>query len=195
MAYLWKPGKISSIKIANAISAPDATGDLSTEITGTSETFENVQAYAKNVTVAIPEGAAEKQDLLGVDSNGFQNAELEDKPFENGGISGTLVLHSVAVLEKFYYGTGTSATDTGVTGTTYRPGILTSAGRPDVAMILTLDNGLSSTSKRKINFLLNNARITKLGDVKISGPDSHFEVEFTATCLPRDFYAQFLTGA
>jgi hypothetical protein len=194
MAYLWKPGKISSIKMANAIASVTANEDLSGEISGSSETYENIQAYAKSVTIAIPEGAVDKQDLLGVDSNGFQNAELEDKPFENGGISGTLVLHSVAVLEKFYYGTGTAATDTGATGTTFRPGILTSAGRPDVAICLTLDNGLSTTAKRKINFLLNNARITKLGDVKISGPDSHFEVEFTATCLPRDFYAQFLTG-
>jgi len=194
MAYLWKPGKISAIKIAAAITAPDATSDLSTEITGTTNTYENVQAYAKNVTVAIPEGAADKVDFLGVDSGGFQNAELEDKPFDNGGISGTLVLHSVEVLEAFYYGTGTAATGTGVTGKTYRPGILTSAGRPDVAILLTLDNELTTTNKKKINILLNNARITKLGDVRISGPDSHFEVDYTATCLTRDFYLQVLTG-
>jgi len=194
MAYLWKPGKISAIKVATAITSPDASGDLSGEISGTTNTYENLQAYAKNITVAIPAGACEKVDLLGVDSSGFQNAELEDKPFENGGISGTLVLHDVAVLESFYYGDGTSATDTGVTGKTYRPGILTSSGRKDSAILMTLNNGLSTTSNKKINVLLNNARITKLGDVKISGPDGHFEVEFEATCLPRDFYFQILTG-
>lgn len=194
MAYLWKPGKISAIKLATAISSVDDEADISGEISGTSNTYENTQAYMKNTTVAIPAGAVEKQDLLGVDTNGFQNAELEDKPFENATISGTLVLHNVEVLETFYYGDGTTATDTGVTGTTYQAGILSSSGRKDCAILMTLDNGLTTTSKKKINVLLNNARITKLGDVKISGPDSHFEVDFEATCLPRDFYMQFLTG-
>ncbi len=194
MAYLWKPGKISGIKVANAITTVDSDGDLSTEISGTSNTYENVQAYAKSVTVAIPSGAVEKQDFLGVDSNNFQNAELEDSPFENATVSGTLVLHDVEILESFYYGTGVSATGTGVSGKTYQAGILSSSGRKDCSILMTLDNGLSTTEKRKINVLFNNARISKLGDLKISGPDSHFEIDFEATCLPRDFYIQYLSG-
>jgi hypothetical protein len=53
-----------------------------------------------------------------------------------------------------------------------------------MAILLNLENADAS---KEINFVLTNAYITKLGDVKISGPDSHFEVEFEAICLPRDF--------
>jgi len=194
MAYLWKPGKISAIKLATAISSVDDSADLSGEISSSSETYENVQARAKNTTIAIPEGSIDKVDFLGVDSNSFQNAELEEKSFSNAGISGTIVLDNVEVLESFYYGDGTSATDTDVSGKTYQAGILSSSGRKESAILITLDNGSTTTSKKKLNFLLNNAKITKLGDVKLSGPDSHFEVDFEATCLPRDFYMQFLTG-
>jgi hypothetical protein len=42
-----------------------------------------------------------------------------------------------------------------------------------------------------VNVVLDKAYITKLGDVKIAGPDGSFEVDFNAVCLPRNFYIEF----
>ncbi len=41
-------------------------------------------------------------------------------------------------------------------------------------------------------FALDNAKVTKYGDVRISGADSHWEQDVTVTCLPKDFYWDYL---
>lgn len=190
MAKIWKPKEIKSIKFAAASGVTITTAAaLDTFFTGTTATSDNVQAYAKNVTIAVPEGAVDKVDLLGIDSNGFQNMELDEKPFDLGGISGTLVLHDIEVLETFFYGTATAI---GTTHHRYQPGNLNSTGRSEVAILLNLNYPTSGTVTKEVNVALDNAWVTKLGDIKISGPDGHFEVDFNAICLPKDFYIEFL---
>ena len=185
MAKLWKPKHIRSVKIALA-SAITITGSaaLNTFFTGTTGNTNMVQAFSKTLTIAVPEGAVDKVDFLGVDTNSFQYAELEDKPFDVGGISGTLVLNDDEVLETFFYGTGTAVSTTHMR---YQAGILSASGRPDIAILVDIYDPVSS---KEVECVITNARITKLGDIKISGPDSHFEVEFNAVCLPRDFYLE-----
>jgi len=183
MAKLWKPGEIK--KFIATSTCPNITGTASTlesYFTTGSNGAQNIQARAKNVTIAIPDSAVEVVNFLGVDTNGFQNAVLEEKPYSNGGMSGTLVLDDVDVLESLYYGTATV-----ITGglNRFQAGKLTTAGRPSIGILMHLEN---SDASKKVSFVLNNAYITKLGDVKISGPDGHFEVEFEAICLPKDFY-------
>ena len=51
-----------------------------------------IQGSMKDVTIAEPEGDVSKIDLLGVDTNGFQNAELDEQPFGLATLTGTLVL-------------------------------------------------------------------------------------------------------
>ncbi len=182
MAKLWKAGEIKNLKMQSTLPAITTAAALDTFFSTGSTTNLSVQAYAKNVTIAIPESAVEIVNFLGVDSNNFQNAELEEKPYTNGGFSGTLVLNDITVLEELYYGT---ATEISTTHDRFQAGKLSSAGRPKMAILLNLENADAS---KEINFVLTNAYITKLGDVKISGPDSHFELEFEAICLPRDFY-------
>lgn len=185
MAKLWKAGEVKAVKITSTLPTITTAAALDTFFTGTTGTTNSIQGYAKNVTIAIPESSLEIVNFLGVDSNGFQNGELEEKPYTNGGFSGTLVLNDVTVLEPLYYGTATAIS---TTHERYQAGKLNSTGRPKVAILLNLDNGLTAGDLKEINFVLTNAYISKLGDVKISGPDSHFEVEFEAICMPRDFY-------
>ena len=61
----------------------DALSTVGTDAALDSLTFTNsstLEGLAKNVTIVEPEGAVEKEDLLGVDTNNFQNAELVEKP-------------------------------------------------------------------------------------------------------------------
>jgi hypothetical protein len=190
MAKIWKPKEIKSIKIAAASGITITTSAaLDTFFTGTTATSDNIQAYAKNVTLAVPEGAIDKIDLLGIDSSGFQNMELDEKPFDLGGISGTLVLHSVEILETFFYGTATTIS---TTHKRYQAGKLTTTGRPEVAILVNLNAPISGTVTNEVTVALDNAWITKLGDIKIAGPDGHFEVDFNAICLPKDFYIEYM---
>jgi len=186
MAKLWKPKHIRSIKIVSALTAGTITtaAGLTTFFTGTTGNTNGIQAFSKSLTIAVPESTAEMVSFLGLDSSSFQNAELEEKPFDVGGVSGTLVLNDSEVLETFFYGTGTAIS---TTFRRYQPGILSSAGRPDVSILIDI---YDSVSLKTVSCVLTNAKITKLGDIKISGPDSHFEVEFNAVCLPRDFYLE-----
>lgn len=183
MAKLWKPGEIKKFIATSTVpTISGTTNTLDTYFTTGTEGYKNIQGRAKNVTIAIPSSEVEIVNFLGTDTNGFQNSELEEKPYTNGGMSGTLVLDDIDVLESMFYGTATS-----ITGglNRFQAGKLTTAGRPKIALLLHLEN---LDASKKISFVLNNAYITKLGDVKISGPDSHFEVEFEAICLPKDFY-------
>lgn len=187
MAKLWKPKHIKSVKVIAALSAGTitTTAALSTFFTGTTGNTNGIQAFSKSLTIAVPEGAVDKVDFLGVDTGNFQNAELEEKPFDVGGMSGTLVLHDSEIFETMFYGSGTAIS---TTHQRYQPGILSASGRPDVAILIDI---YDAVSLKEVEVVINNAKITKLGDIKISGPDSHFEVEFNAVCLPRDFYIEY----
>ena len=184
MAKIWK-ARETSVQIADALSSVSTSALLDGQPFSNQKTFTGIM---KNVTVVEPEGAVDKQDLLGVDSNGFQNAELDEKPFDLAKISGTLVMPGVydsnnPVLEVFAYGSGTGVPAGAATHTRWQAG---DGNRTSCAILVNLVSG----STHEVSILLNNAYITKLGDKKIGGPDGHWEQDFEAVCLPRDYYAE-----
>jgi len=146
-----------------------------------------IESNCKNVTITEPEGSIDKIDLLG-ETSGFQNAELDFRPFGLARISGTLVQPGGEVLETFMSGSGAAViTGNGATHHRYQVGDSTSAKtRVAAAFLVNLDDGTY-----EVNILLNNAYLTKLGDRRISGADGHWEQDFEAVCLPKDYYVEY----
>ena len=165
-----------------ALATVVTTSTLATQ-SGTAVIFTSV---LKDVTIAPPEGTVEKVDFLG-ESNGFQNTMFEEKSYGAASISGTMVVDAAETVELMFGGAGTAVATT--TYTRYQYGSSASgATRVKVgAMFILLDNGTN-----KMNILLNNLMITKLGDVKPTGTDGHWERGFEGMCLPNDYYEEFL---
>lgn len=143
----------------------------------------DVSAAVKNITITPPETGWEKQDLMGKTSE-FQNQLLDEKPVGMATLTATLVLGEDETIENVISGTFATAP---VGYSRYQYGSdNTSEGT--VAACVTL---LSPTLGEEVSFAFDNGRFTKLGDTRISGPDSHWEQDFTVICLPKDFYLEF----
>jgi len=182
MAKIWK-ARETKVLIANASDVTIDTSDtLYNAIDSATSNFQ-FEGLLKNVTISEPEGAADKVDLLGVDANNFQNAELDLKPYGVATISGTLVHQSQyaanALLEEW---TGSATT----VSTSYHRYQVGNGSRTPCTIVVQL-----SDDTYEVNIALDNAIITKLGDRKISGADGHWEQDFEAVCLPRDFYIEY----
>jgi len=180
MVKIWQ-ARETVIRVADALTEVSTSSLLDAQVSTGS-----IEAYAKNVTIVEPEGAIEKIDLLG-ETNGFQNAELDFKPFGLASISGTLVLSGDEVLEPWAFGEGEAVPSGSPTHHRYQAGDSTSGKtRKAAAFLVNLDDGTS-----EVSILLNNAYISKLGDRRIAGADGHWEQDFEAFCLPKDFYIEF----
>ena len=59
----------------------------------------SIEAACKNITITPPETSWEKQDLLGKDSNNFQNQLLDEKPVGTATFQGTLILAEDEMVE------------------------------------------------------------------------------------------------
>ncbi len=144
-----------------------------------------VEALFKNVTITPPEMPYDKQDLLGTDQNDFQNAVLDKKPAGEVTASGTALLGTDEALEYFLDLTGIDVTDASYGDSSrYQLG---DDDLPEVAVLIT-----NRTSTKSVAFTLTNARAVKWGDVRIGGPDTHWEMDVTFKCLPKDFYWEYL---
>lgn len=134
----------------------------------------------KDITISPPEGDVDIVNFLGEDASGFQNALLEEKSFGLAEITGTMSIDADETLQTIAYGAGTSS----ASGyTRYRAGNGTRA--TDGGFLVLLDNGTAEMA-----VVLNNLIITKLGDIKPTGTDGHWEQEFTAKCLPADYHEE-----
>lgn len=136
--------------------------------------------HIKDVSISPPEGDVEVVNFLG-ETSGFQNQKFELKPFSEASISGTLVVDSDEILESLAYGSGT-ASASGYTR--YRVG---DGNRVNTGAILALLNNGTD----EVAVVLDNLYITKLGDLSPTGTDGHWEIEFSAKCLAKDFYIEF----
>jgi len=169
------------------LSAP-ASGVTFSNATTLSGSFASVgfavEAAVKNITITPPETAYEKQDLLGNDSNSFQNQLLDEKPVGMATLTATMVLAEDETIENIISGTFSSA-PTGYSR--YQLGS-DNTSNGTVAACVTL---LSKNTANQASFAFDNAKFTKLGDTRISGPDSHWEQDFTVVCLPKDYYYEF----
>ena len=151
----------------------------------------SISGKLKNVSVVVPEGDVELINFLGVTSS-FQNTELDQKAFGLAELSGTLILGHDEVLEgqtshtHLFFGAGVSINS----GAHYRyqAGKITNGEfiRPDCAWLINITDGTD-----EVNMLLDNAFITKFGDVKIDDADGHWEVDVTVKCKPADFYMEW----
>ena len=143
-----------------------------------------VTAAVKNITVTPPETSWEKQDFMGRDSNKFQNQLLDEKPTGTATMTATLVLGEDETIEDYTV----SGTATGIASyTRYQIGDEGSEeNKVDVCVSL-----LSEAGTEYAAFAFSEAKLTKWGDVRISGPDSHWEQDIAVLCLAKNFYWEF----
>jgi len=139
-----------------------------------------VTAFTKSVTITPPETAHDLQSFMGADTNNFQNQMLEEKPPGLATMTGTLIMDEDEVLESLLDISGTV-----VTGgyTRYQLGNSSSA-ETDILVQLSGATGA-------VNIALIDSEITKWGDVRVSGPDGHWEQDITAICLAKNFYWEY----
>jgi len=152
----------------------------------------------KNMTITYPKGEVEKIDLLGTESTTtgagvpstgvFQNACMDEKPYTNGKISGTLIftVHNDGAAAKLpdFIDLATGAGQ--AVSTTFHRHTFgdSTAGQTRVlvgAILLNLDNGTNNATA------VLNAPYVMLGELKPSGADGHYEMDFEAECLPKNF--------
>ena len=143
-----------------------------------------VEAALKTVTITPPETAWEKQDFLGKDSNSFQNQLLDEKPVGTATATGTMITGEDETIEDMMSGVNVSPPS----GYTRRQIGVNNTSDAVLAVVISLQ---SVDGSNEISFAFDNAKFTKWGDVRISGPDSHFEQDFTIMCLAKDFYSEF----
>ena len=83
----------------------------------------------------------------------------------------------------------TGATATAITGGYSRYQVGGSAsGKIRVTTAAILVSITDGTEVRE--FVLDNIRMTKIGDIKLTGTDGHWEYDFEASCLPVDYYEE-----
>jgi len=186
--------------VVTKIPARNATIKFSTSAitfdTGTAlnaETYATIVVSAKNVTVTIPKSEVELVPLLGETAQSIganipvattaQNVILDEKNYSMGQISGTLVLRGDEDFETLIFGAGTA-----ITGGYTRYGMGDSViGRVKVgALLVDLYNGSERISVVMCNIYMN------LGDLKPTGADGHFEVDFDGACLPENMALEYL---
>ena len=167
--------------------ASDITFSTNNSISGAFATSGTMIA-AKNLTIVPPETPYEQQNLTGKDSNGFQNAILDKKPPGPATMTATLVLdQDEQVLNYFVSGAGvTTVTSDSTSYSRYQIG--KSDTSPDLTMAVVFVN--ESTGK-EVSFGFDNVKPSKFGDIRISGPDAHAELDIAVICLPKNFYAEF----
>lgn len=172
MGKIWK-GREATVKIADSVTI-DTSAALDTFFSSGTE----ISADLKDFEIAEPEMAGEKIDLVGEDTDGFQNADWDDKPAGLGAFKGTLVLRGDETLEPHIYGTGTAIAST---HTRYRVG---DGNTIHPAILINFDDGT-----KEVNFVVDNTRL-RINSTKLAA-DGHAEYDVEGYCLARDFYKEF----
>ena len=160
------------------------------------ETFGTTIVSAKNLTLTLPKSEPKQIDLLGetavtIGSNvprtgTFQNAVMDEGSYSEAMLKGTLVLRGDEDFEVLATGTGTAITGA-LTRYSYGDSTATTGARNIVsAVLIDLYNGSERFSAVMVKSRVN------IGDIKPTGTDGHWEVDFELTCLPEDYADEFL---
>lgn len=160
------------------------------------ETFGTTIVSAKNLTLTKPKSEPEQVNLLGetavtIGSNvprsgTFQNAVMDEKAYTGAMLKGTLLLRGDEDFEILATGTGTAITGA-LTRYSYGDSTATTGTRNIVsAVLIDLYNGSERFSAVMVKSRVN------IGDMKPTGTDGHWEVDFELTCLPEDYSDEFL---
>jgi len=180
MAIVLK-ARDATIKIEDAVTI-DTSGNLAADFSATAE------AQVKNITITPPEGSVDKIDCLGETTN-FQNQYLDIKSFGMATCTGTMILDGAAEQNPLLEAMG--GTGTTVTGSYTRHQMGSSASGSTrtgtSAILVTLTDGTEI-----VNIVLDDVYFTKIGDIKLTGADGHWEFDFECVCLPKNFYIEFL---
>ena len=175
--------RVAKIKYSSSAITFDTTALLDAESTTATV------ASIKNVTISVPKGELEQVPLLGEtantvgvgipNTNTSQNAFLDEKNFGLCVVTGTMVLKGDEDFEAMVVGAGTSVTG----GTRYTFGDSASGKTrvTDGALIIDFDNGSEVVTFAMGNILMN------FGELKPTGADGHFELDFEGSCLPENF--------
>src|SRR3990167_5883007 len=187
--------KISARKATLKFSSSAITFDTGTALNA--ETYGTLTLIsAKNVTLSKPKSEVEKVDLLGESTvtigagnprtGVFQNQIMDEKSYSNAKLTGTAVLRGDEDFELLATGSGTAITG-GYTRYSYGDSTATTGIRPIVgAVLFDLYNGSERFSGVMSNVYCN------IGDIKPTGADGHFEVDFELTCAPEGYSDEFL---
>jgi hypothetical protein len=191
---------IPTISAAQGAMYYDTNGaaiDFSTALNGLVTAPEQV-IQCKDVSVGLPQTESEQVPLLGTTSTTagtgvlntgvYQNATKDFKNTTNGTVSGTLILTlgndgaSPSLPDFLDLATGaglaistTHHRHTFGDSTTAQTQVLTGV------IFVIFDNGVTAGTVALLNPTVN------LGEIKPTGSDGHWEVEFTANTLPCDF--------
>ena len=175
--------RVAKIKYSSSAITFDTTALLDAETTTATV------ASVKNITISIPKSELEQMPLLGETGKTVgvgipntatsQNAFLDEKAYGLCVVTGTMVLRGDEDFEAMIVGAGTSVTG----GTRYTFGDSASGKKrvTDGALIIDLDNGSEVVTFALANILMN------FGELKPTGADGHFELDFEGTCLPENF--------
>ena len=158
----------------------------------------------KDLTITLPSSDVEKIDLWGSDSldtmgagvpntGTFQHQALEEKSWSEAKISGTAVFSHDELgvttpagdsWQVLFCGNGLDVADTpAFTRYVFGDVNTTSQQRLRVGNIVAIFNNGSGI----INAAMANVIVTKMGDIKLTGGDGHWEFDFEAVCLAKDF--------
>jgi hypothetical protein len=160
----------------------------------------------KNLTITPPKSDVEMIHLWGSDildtlgaavpvTGTFQHAAFDEKAWTEGRITGTVLFSSdelgsstpntAAVqdaIESLFHGVAIDIADTPAFARN-RYGDLSTSGRISVGnMIFVFNNGSQIQNVGMIN-----VTVTAMGDIKPTGADGHWEMDFEAACLPQNF--------
>lgn len=168
-------------------------------------TFDANVSEIKDMTLELPKQEVEKIDCLGntaqtVGANhrtvgtatgivaaSFQNSALHRKSVTNWKLSGTAVLMGDEQFSQLL-GLGTSGAITGG-NTRYAIGSITSSAW--TANQLGSLRVYWNNGSEEMSAVLSNVAITSIGDIKPTGADGYFEIEFSAECLPQHGAIEF----
>lgn len=158
----------------------------------------------KNLTITPPSSEVEKVDLWGSDAldtigsgvpviGTFQHQALSEKSWTEAKISGTAVFSHDELgvttpagdsFEVLFCGNGIDVSDTpAFTRYAYGDVGTTSGQRLRVGNLIAIFNNGSGIS----NAAMANVIVTKMGDIKTTGADGHWEFDFEAVCLAKDY--------
>ena len=164
----------------------------------------------KNVEITIPEVAIEQVrcagtfaqtiganartvgTATGVTPGVFQNMMMHQNSTTNWKVTGTLMFIGD---EQFSHilGLGTTQAISGSpAGTRYAMGDFAAGGAYKQNFLGGIRAIYNNTSE-EVTVMLTNVFITKPGDIKPTGADGHFEMDFEGECLPKDGAIEFKT--
>ena len=137
----------------------------------------SMEGVFKDFTIKEAKRGVDVVNLQGSDSDGFQNQEIEEKPSELIEVTGTLILPPDEKVETYLYDAGTTIA---TNWTRYRSGLT-------ARKLAVCFEAVDSTNSKDVSFAGTNMYPTAK-DVKVTGPDGHWECSLTLNCLARDFY-------